>query len=355
MFLEIFLAKAAHSAASSTRSIVGRRLCDKPRKYIAHLEGDPFAETPEWNGLESHSFSIETDFAKFPINRFWLQVRMYQKMITSTATPVRIPKECVAAGLTFFFVPVCFYMDSGSDLVFQNALGVGAWLCLMVLLFSETEPVRLQVAVAIGFATIGEHFASIYMQGYIYRLQNVPAFVPPGHGLVYLTAIVLARSRTFERYFSIISFSVLLIASLWSLWGVLLAERRDTVGFVLFLIYGFCLWKGPSPKVYLGAFFITSWLELVGTYLGTWSWVPLDPASGLFQGNPPSGVAAWYCLVDAVAIACAPILADATKSLREKVGARMVFQRIYSSAMLAPIRWYVGHSELPVLALILFL
>jgi hypothetical protein len=67
--------------------------------------------------------------------------------------------------------------------------------------------------------------------------------------------------------------------------------------------------------VYLGAFFITSWLEIVGTGAGTWAWAEIDPASHLPQGNPPSGVAAWYCLVDAVAIAGAgPVLQIFTKT-----------------------------------------
>jgi hypothetical protein len=36
---------------------------------------------------------------------------------------------------------------------------------------------------------------------------------------------------------------------------------------------------------------------------------------GLSQGNPPSGVAAWYCLVDAVAIGgAAPLLRFMQKS-----------------------------------------
>ena len=72
--------------------------------------------------------------------------------------------------------------------------------------------------------------------------------------------------------------------------------------------------------VYLGAFFITTWLELVGTTAGTWAWAVIDPASGLTQGNPPSGVAAWYCLVDAVAMAgAAPAL-----RLLEKVNDNLV-------------------------------
>ena len=69
--------------------------------------------------------------------------------------------------------------------------------------------------------------------------------------------------------------------------------------------------------VYLGAFFITSWLEIVGTSAGTWAWAVIDPASKLPQGNPPSGVAAWYCLVDAVAIAGAtPLLQSLERTVR---------------------------------------
>jgi hypothetical protein len=60
--------------------------------------------------------------------------------------------------------------------------------------------------------------------------------------------------------------------------------------------------------VYLAAFFITTWLELVGTAAGAWKWAAVDPVFGLSQGNPPSGVAVWYCLVDAVALGGGPLL-----------------------------------------------
>ena len=54
----------------------------------------------------------------------------------------------------------------------------------------------------------------------------------------------------------------------------------------------------PAPAV-------TTTSQPRATTAGTWAWANIDPASGLTQGNPPSGVAAWYCLVDAVASACA--------------------------------------------------
>ncbi|MGR9106464.1 MAG: hypothetical protein ACU843_05980 [Gammaproteobacteria bacterium] len=265
-----------------------------------------------------------------------------------------IPREYIVSGLTFFFVPVCFYLDAGSDRIFQNTLGAGAWLCLFVLLTGEDKLVRLQVAVAIAFATLGEHFASIYMEGYIYRFHNVPAFVPPGHGLVYLTAVVLARSDLFCRYQGRVTVIVIGLALTWSTWGLFFAHRNDVVGFLLFLAFAVCLIHGPSPRVYLGAFFITSWLELVGTFLGTWSWVMIDPASGLPQGNPPSGVAAWYCLVDAVAIGGASLLAHRFERRRARVGVALVVERDHPNFP-GSLGWCIEHAELPVIALILFL
>lgn len=267
----------------------------------------------------------------------------------------RVPRESVVAGLTFFFVPICFYLDAGADRVFQNTLGVGAWLCLFVLLAAEREAVRVQVGVAIIFATLGEHFASMYMEGYIYRLKNVPAFVPPGHGLVYLTAVVLARSKLFSCYQESITWVVLLIISVWAFWGLMYAPRRDVVGFALFFVFSLCLFAGPSPRVYLGAFFITSWLELVGTYLGTWRWVMIDPASGWSQGNPPSGVAAWYCLVDAVAIGGAPWITRFLTVLSIKTRYSGFLGRYETFGVLDSLRWCVGHPKLPVFALILYL
>ena len=187
----------------------------------------------------------------------------------------------------------------------------------MAFLKGECKYVRTQVAVAVSFAVLGEYFASIYMQGYIYRFGNVPAYVPPGHGLVYLTAVALGRSGLFQRHARRIALLVVSICGLWAAWGLSnWTQRQDLIGAVLFAVFLLYLFKGRSPTVYLGAFFITSWLEIVGTTAGTWAWAVIDPASQLPQGNPPSGVAAWYCLVDAVAIAgAAPLLDGINKSL----------------------------------------
>lgn len=218
-------------------------------------------------------------------------------------------RDYFIAGFTFFCVAVSLVIDAYANLLIQNILGVIAWVFLVGLLVGENREIRVQVVIAVAFATAGEHFASIYMGGYTYRFENVPLYVPPGHGMVYLTAVALARSGFFLKYARKIALFVVVTCGIWSLWGISgIPEQGDQVGAILYCVFLIYLFKGRSPMVYLAAFFITTWLEIIGTAAGTWKWATLEPIFQLSQGNPPSGVSAWYCLVDAVAIGCAPIV-----------------------------------------------
>ncbi|QPK62962.1 hypothetical protein IVG45_19400 [Methylomonas sp. LL1] len=225
-------------------------------------------------------------------------------------------RDYFIAAFTFVTTTICLTTDGFAPQYLQYVLAFFGWLFLIGFLRGECKYVRTQVAVAVMFAVVGEYFASIYMKGYIYRFENVPAYVPAGHGLVYLTAVALGRSGFFQQHARRIALFVVGVCGLWALWGLSSwSQRQDVIGAVLFCVFLIYLFKGRSPMVYLGAFFITSWLEIVGTSAGTWAWAEIDPASKLPQGNPPSGVAAWYCLVDAVAIAgAAPLLDMLTRS-----------------------------------------
>lgn len=239
-------------------------------------------------------------------------------------------RDYFIAIFTFFCVAVCLISDADAGLEKQNALGVSGWVFLIGLLLGENREVRLQVAIAVVFATIGEHFASPFMGGYTYRFGNVPAYVPPGHGMVYLTAVALARSGFFLTHARTIAGFVVLVCGVWSLWGISgFAEQSDAVGALLFCVFLIYLFKGRSPMVYLAAFFITTWLELIGTAVGTWKWAAIDPVLHLPQGNPPSGVAAWYCLVDAVAIGGAPLLLKGFRNLYEGLRAIKTRASVY--------------------------
>lgn len=216
-------------------------------------------------------------------------------------------RDYMIATFTFVVTAICLTIDGSGSREMQWALAFFGYLFLVLLLSGESKLLRMQVVVALLFATVGEIFASPYMEGYLYRFGSVPPYVPAGHGMVYFTAVVLGRSGFFLRHARLIALFTVVSCGLWSAWGLSpFAQRSDQIGAVLFCVYLIYLFKGKSPMVYLGAFFITTWLELVGTTAGTWAWAPIDPASGLTQGNPPSGVAAWYCLVDAIAMAGAP-------------------------------------------------
>lgn len=236
-------------------------------------------------------------------------------------------RDYFIAGFTFFCVAVSLVIDSQSSLEMQNLLGVIAWIFLFALLHGENSEIRMQVAIAVAFATAGEHFASVYMGGYTYRFENVPLYIPPGHGMVYLTAVALARSGFFLTHARKLSVFVVIVCGLWSLWGVSgIPEQGDQVGAMLYIVFLLYLLKGRSPLVYLGAFFITTWLEIIGTAAGTWYWAKIEPVFGWSQGNPPSGVAAWYCLVDAVAIGCAPAALNKLRKLNGWV--RLAIHRV---------------------------
>src|SRR4051812_30233328 len=76
----------------------------------------------------------------------------------------------------------------------QLWLGAVTWALLLVLLRRESSTTRAQVAVVVVFATLIEYTFSAGLGVYTYRLDQVPAYVPPGHGLVYLAALAIGRS-----------------------------------------------------------------------------------------------------------------------------------------------------------------
>jgi hypothetical protein len=148
--------------------------------------------------------------------------------------------------------------------------------------------------------------------------------------MVYLTAVALARSGLFLRHARAIATLVVIVCGLWSIWGISgYAVQGDSVGALLFCVFLAYLFKGRSPMVYLAAFFITTWLELIGTAVGTWKWAAIDPVLNLPQGNPPSGVAAWYCLVDAVAIGGAAPLLKKIQQIKDKLDRAKLTKNAY--------------------------
>src|SRR5690349_11051522 len=102
----------------------------------------------------------------------------------------------------------------------QRGLGLVTWLVLLALLRGESRQVRAQVAVVVVYATCVEYLASPLLGVYTYRLHNVPAFVPPGHGMVYLAALALGRSALFSTFRRPVVYGTLVAGGLWAAWGL---------------------------------------------------------------------------------------------------------------------------------------
>ena len=216
------------------------------------------------------------------------------------------------AGLVMMgWLTVVLWLDragGGGGLWQQRGLGVLTWLVLLVALSRVSPTVRAQTLVVVGFATVVEYVFSPTLEVYTYRFHNVPAFVPPGHGLVYLSAYALGHAAFVERHRRTTVAAVLVTGGLWAAYGVWVAERPDVLGGLWYLcLVGFLL-LGPSQAVYVGAFVAVGWLELAGTHLGTWVWGTRDPTGWVSIGNPPSGAAGGYGWFDLAGLLAAPVL-----------------------------------------------
>jgi hypothetical protein len=211
----------------------------------------------------------------------------------------------VVAGVVVAWLALGLALDDGGGIDRQRMIGAATWLLLLALVWREPRATQVQVATLVVLATMLEYSASPLLGLYTYRLHNVPAFVPPGHGLVYLAAVLVGRSPavTSRRWIPLLALAV---ATTWAVGGLLLPARPDTLGALLFLSFaGFAL-RGRTPGVYAAAFALTAALELYGTHLGTWAWAPRDASGLVGAANPPSGIPGGYCWLDFYALLLAP-------------------------------------------------
>jgi hypothetical protein len=192
----------------------------------------------------------------------------------------------------------------------QYALGALTWLVLVGALLPLPGLARAQALGVVLFATVGEVTGSLIWGVYRYRLHNLPLFVPPAHGLVYLTGYSLAHTRLVRRFPRPFVAVALAGALAWGALGLSGALGRvDAIGFFGVCVFAsFLLLVRPRATVLAGVFCAVAALELYGTALGTWRWHAIVPGLGLPDGNPPSGAVSGYVIFDLVAFALAPRL-----------------------------------------------
>jgi hypothetical protein len=195
----------------------------------------------------------------------------------------------------------------------ELAIGVTTWLVLLACVRSSPPAERAQVAAVVLIASAGEVLGSLILGLYEYRRGGIPAFVPPGHGLVYLAGCRLARSPQVRAHAATVVRIAIAGAGAWAAGGLAFGPRPDVAGALAAAALLAFLVRGREPTLFACMLFFVAVLELYGTAMGTWQWAAHWPGLHVPQANPPSGVAAGYCAFDALALRLGPRLRRMTR------------------------------------------
>jgi hypothetical protein len=203
-------------------------------------------------------------------------------------------------------------VDTQVGLRGQLALGALTFVVLAAALLPLRPLARAQALCVVLFATAGEVTGSLVWGVYHYRLHNLPLFIPPAHGLVYLSGVALSRSLRDRA----VVWAAAVGALGWGIAGLTVLPHLDVAGaFGVPLLLVF-LWRSRWRATYAGVFLVVGALELYGTSIGTWRWAQQLPGLGIPDGNPPSGVASGYVWFDVMALLLAPSLVGLGRAFR---------------------------------------
>ena len=254
----------------------------------------------------------------------------------STAGPVALPPPVVSGPgaverivrspgrfclATLAITTLGLALDSYADLGLQLLLAACTWGFLAIAFVYLTPMERAQTSVVVVVATMAEVIGSVIWGVYSYRLGNLPLFVPPGHGLVYLTGLRLSQTRWPAAKPRLFVGLAIAAVSGWAMLGLVVLDRRDVAGAVGAAVLVVFLLRGRAPAVYAGVFFAVAYLEIYGTWVGTWTWAEAIPGLGVADGNPPSGAASGYVFFVIAAHSVAPSLLAAWVALRRRLPA----------------------------------
>lgn len=208
------------------------------------------------------------------------------------------------------------WFDSLSGIRLQLLFALCAWIFLVIAFRYQTSERRAQVAVVVAVATCAEIVGSIIWGVYQYRLGNLPLFVPPGHGLVYLTGAAISETSLFRRRPRVLVGVAMTLLLGWAVLGLTGLPRTDVSGVIGAATLAIFLLFGRAPAIYAGVFLAVAFLEIYGTAVGTWTWAAEVPGVGIPQGNPPSGAASGYVFFDIAALTLGPALLRCARWLR---------------------------------------
>jgi hypothetical protein len=183
--------------------------------------------------------------------------------------------------------------DVHTGFIGQMLISAVVWAVLFHLLRQVDPHERKAAFTCLAIATVGEIILSLGWGLYTYRLDNIPHFVPPGHVLMLLLGVGLAR-----RMPDGMAIAVLGGATLYA--GAATIGGFDTFASVLVVLLLAVTFAFPQHRrLYASTFLLSLVLELYGTWLGNWTWMEAVPKLRLMTTNPPALAGVFYATLDA--------------------------------------------------------
>src|SRR2546427_11355656 len=138
-------------------------------------------------------------------------------------------------------------LDRATTAAQQLALSLVAWGFLVAALALQSTAIRVQVIVLVIVATVLECIGSLVWGAYTYRLENLPLYVPAGHGLFYLSALRAASLPWLHRNARTVVVAVTAGATAWMLHRLVAHPLPDLLGVVALAGFVRVIVRGRSP------------------------------------------------------------------------------------------------------------
>jgi hypothetical protein len=209
--------------------------------------------------------------------------------LRASAPPPMLSRPMLATMM--LTVMVGLLLDRFGGVPGQLAVSVWTWGLFLVLLARINQQLRLPLMLCLVISTIGECCLSLLWGLYVYWLHNIPFFVPPGHVLLFTLGLTFAPRLP--------QLGVILVGAVAAGYGATaFLTSTDTISVALAIFFLTCMALGSNRRLYATMFLISLSMELYGTWIGNWVWVPEVPGLPLTSANPPLCVGGLYCALD---------------------------------------------------------
>ncbi|MCK5725603.1 MAG: hypothetical protein KAH22_02115 [Thiotrichaceae bacterium] len=203
-------------------------------------------------------------------------------------------------------IPIFLWIDSpyGDAVLRGNGQLIATFLVFIAFVIAYFKsPHRVKTAMLIGVVVglTGEYLFSQVMGMYHYRFGNIPLWVAFAHGLIFASVFRISHKPWIKQNEQGLQKVLLIFAITYSIFWLIWAN--DWFGFLCTLGFFVVLFTAKKSRLFfLIMFAIVCYIEQLGTATECWYWPStlLGVAGGIPSGNPPTGIAIFYFIFDAI-------------------------------------------------------